>query len=42
MASMEVNSAEYVHLFAETFKLAFADRASTWPTPTLSPCLWAV
>lgn len=27
MASMEVNSAEYVHLFAETFKLAFADRA---------------
>ena len=24
---MEVNSAEYVHLFAETFKLAFADRA---------------
>ena len=26
-ASMEVNSAEYVHLFAETFKLAFADRA---------------
>lgn len=27
VASMEVNSAEYVHLFAETFKLAFADRA---------------
>ena len=27
LASMEVNSAEYVHLFAETFKLAFADRA---------------
>lgn len=27
MASMEVNSAEYVHLFAETFKLVFADRA---------------
>ena len=27
MASMEVNSAESVHLFAETFKLAFADRA---------------
>lgn len=27
MANMEVNSAEYVHLFAETFKLAFADRA---------------
>ena len=27
MASMEVNSAEYVHLFAETFKFAFADRA---------------
>lgn len=27
VASMKVNSAEYVHLFAETFKLAFADRA---------------
>lgn len=27
VGSLEVNSAEYCHLFAETFKLAFADRA---------------
>lgn len=27
VASMEVNSPEYVHLFTEAFKLAFADRA---------------
>ncbi len=27
VASMDVNSTEYVHLFTETFKLAFADRA---------------
>lgn len=27
VGSMEVNSAEYCHLWAETFKLAFADRA---------------
>lgn len=27
LASMEVNSAEYLHLFSETFKIAFADRA---------------
>ena len=25
---MEVNSAEYVHLFSEAFKAAFADRAA--------------
>lgn len=28
MASMEVNSAEYVHLFSETLKAAFADRSA--------------
>jgi gamma-glutamyltranspeptidase/glutathione hydrolase len=28
IGSMEVNSPEYCHLFAETFKLAFADRAT--------------
>lgn len=28
VASMEVNSPEYVHLFSETFKAAFADRAA--------------
>lgn len=27
LAAMEVNSAEYLHLFSETFKMAFADRA---------------
>lgn len=27
VASLDVNSPEYIHLFAETFKLSFADRA---------------
>lgn len=27
MASMEVNSPEYIHMFSEAFKIAFADRA---------------
>ena len=29
MASLEVNSPEYVHMFSEAFKIAFADRAAT-------------
>ncbi|MBQ8648170.1 MAG: gamma-glutamyltransferase [Oscillospiraceae bacterium] len=28
VASMEINSSEYIHLFSETFKAAFADRAA--------------
>lgn len=33
IASMEINSAEYIHLFSEAFKLAFADRSEFMGDP---------
>lgn len=37
IGSMEINSAEYIHLFSEAFKIAFADRAEYMADTDFAP-----